>query len=247
VLVGFLDTPPQGDTLVLIEAGDLDKRSKLRALCEGGTPLAVAVPCYLEDAVQRVRTLASLLEAEGMKAARDTLVYLADVLPADRLAVRREIEKLALYARGKNVITLDDARAALQDASAAETDNLVHAVANGDVKRAVILIDNLLNEQTSPVALLRAAQRHFLRLHLARSYADSGLSAKAAIEKLQPKVFWKHVEPMARQVQRWPVVALERFLGALYEAEADVKQTGMPDATLTSRLLIQAAGWANKA
>lgn len=35
-LATFLKDPPQTDSMVLIEGGDLDKRSKLRALCEGG-------------------------------------------------------------------------------------------------------------------------------------------------------------------------------------------------------------------
>ncbi len=239
-LMAFLEDPPPGDSLLIIESGDLDKRSKLRALCEGSNQRVIAIPCYLEDAAQRVRTVAALLEAEGLKASRDVLSYLADSLPADRLAMRSETEKLALYARGKHSVTLSDAQAALHNAAAAEIDDLVHAVASGDVKRAALLIDHLLSEQTSPVALLRAAQRHFLRLQLARAHVDKGLAPKAAIEKLQPKVFWKHVEHMARQVQRWPSASIEGFLSNLCDAEATVKNTGTPDAALVSQLLLQA-------
>lgn len=240
-LSNFLEDPPPGDTLVLIEAGDLEKRSKLRAACESATPLAIAIPCYLEDNAQRARTVAAILEAEGLKASREVLALLAETLPPDRLVVRSEMEKLALYARGKTTVTVDDVQAALHDSSAAETDDLVHAVALGDSKRAGVLLDHLLAEHVSPVALLRAAQRHFLRLQQARAHADSGLSAKAAVGKLQPKVFWKHEDLMARQVQRWPSTALEKFLQALYDAEAAVKQTGTPDTALCAQVLLRAS------
>jgi DNA polymerase III subunit delta len=241
-LGSFLDDMPPGDSLIVIEAGDLEKRAKLRALCESENPAVIAIPCYVEDAGQRLRTIGAILEAEGMKASRDVLALLANVLPSDRLAMRSELEKLALYGRGKNALTADDVRAALGDAGAAEMDDLVHAVASGEAKRAGVLLDHLFAEQTSPVALLRAAQRHFLRLQLARAHIDNGLNAKAAVEKLQPKVFWKHVEPMVRQAQRWNASALEKFLQQLFEAEAAVKKTGVPDAALCAQLLLKAAG-----
>jgi DNA polymerase III subunit delta len=242
----LLNDLPPGDSLVVIEAGDLEKRSKLRALCESDSPHVIAIPCYVEDAAQRARTAAAHLETEGLKIEREALVLLAERLPPDRLAMRSELDKLALYTRGQKIVTADNVRVALGDAGAAEMDDLVHAVAGGEAKRAGALLDHLLAEQTSPVALLRAAQRHFLRLQMARAYIDGGLGASAAIGKLQPKVFWKHVEPMARQAQRWPATAIERLLERLYEAEAAVKKTGAPDAALCGQLLLQAASLSGK-
>jgi DNA polymerase-3 subunit delta len=241
-LGSFLDDLPPGDSLLVIEAGDLEKRSKLRALCESDSPHVIAIPCYVEDTGQRLRTIGTILEANGLKAPREVLALLESVLPSDRLAMRSELEKLALYAQGKKTIAAGDVRAALGDAGAAETDDLVHAVAAGDVQRAGVLLDHLLAEQTSPVALLRAAQRHFLRLQLARAHIDSGLNARAAIEKLQPRVFWKHVEPMTRQAQRWSAPAIEKFLQQLFEAEAAVKKTGIPDTALCAQVLLGTAG-----
>jgi DNA polymerase III subunit delta len=238
-LGAFLKDIPAGDSLILIEAGGFEKRSKLRALCEGDG-LAIAIPCYLEDNVQRQRTIAALLEGERLKAGREVLAFLAETLPPDRLALRSEIEKLALYARGQKFVTLEDARAALGDSGAAETDDLVHAVALGDMRRVAVLFDHLLAEQVSVVAILRATQRHFLRLQLARATVDGGVGAKAAIERLQPKVFWKYVEPMARQVGKWDAASIEAFLKKLYEAEASVKQTGVPDSALCSQVLLVA-------
>ena len=68
-------------------------------------------------------------------------------------------------------------RAVVQDAGAAEIDDLIFAVGSGDTKRAEILLGRLFAEQTSPVAILRAAQRHFLRLQWARGRMEKGASA----------------------------------------------------------------------
>lgn len=238
----LLSDLPLNDSLLIIEADELAARSKLRMLCESDAKHACAIPCYIEDSTQRQRAISDMLKAENITASKDLLRLLADSLPPDRIALRSEIEKLAMYARGKNSVTLEDIHAVLQDAGAAELDDLVHAVAIGDAKRVCVLLDHLFAEQTSPVAILRAAQRHFLRLQLARSYCDDGMSANDAVGKLQPKVFWKFVEQTTRQVQRWPSPSIEKFLQKLYEAEAAVKRTGIPDVALCSQLMLQAAG-----
>lgn len=237
-LTRFIKDPPQNDSVILIEGGDLDKRSKLRAACETDSPLVAAIPCYAEDAAARQKTIAAMLQAEKLTASREVIRALADILPPDRLALRSEMDKLALYAKGQKEITLDDVRAIIADAGGAEIDDLVQAAAGGDAKRAMTLIDHLYAEQTSPVALLRAMQRHLMRLQVARAHMQSGLSAEAAIKKLSPPVFWKLVDPMTKQLHRWPLERLEARLAQLTEAEAACKRTGTPDTALVSHLFL---------
>lgn len=242
-LESLLNDPPQTESVLIIEGGDLDKRSKLRGLCENADR-AAAIPCYVEEGPARQRAIADILKNEGHSADRDALSLLADILPPDRMAMRSELEKLALYkgpANGKP-ITTDDIEAIVQDAGNAELDDLVFAIGLGDARRAATLLDRLLEEQTSPVALIRSAQRHFMRLHLARSYADQGQSAGDAVKKLQPPVFWKFADQMTAQVRRWPLARIDAALARLYEAEAAVKRTGTPDQALTAQLMLRLAG-----
>ena len=236
---------PSGDSLIIMEGGELDKRSKLRALCEGADPQAAGIPCYVEDSAQRQRVIVDILKAEGLTAPRDVVQLLDDTLPPDRIAMRSELEKLALYKRGAAppAVALDDIHAVLHDAGAAALDDLVLAAASGDAARVATLLEHLFAEQTAPVAILRAAQRHFLRLQLARAAMDdNGLSAGEAIKRLQPPVFWKAVAQVTQQAQRWSAAQIEKLLDKLYEAEAAVKRTGTPDTALCAQLLLQTAG-----
>jgi len=233
--------PPNCDSVIVIEAGDLEKKSKLRAACDTDSPLCAAVPCYLEDAAGRQRTIAAMLDAEKLAASRDVIRLLADILPPDRLALRSEMDKLALYAMGQKEVTLDDVRAIITDAGGAEIDDLVQAAASGDPRRAATLLDHLLAEQTSPIALLRGMQRHLMRLQLARAHMANGAGAGEALKKLSPPVFWKVAEAMTKQLGRWPLERLELRLAQLAEAEAACKRTGTPDTALVSQLFLSMA------
>ncbi|MGB9153473.1 MAG: DNA polymerase III subunit delta [Alphaproteobacteria bacterium] len=238
VITALLADMPATDSLILIEGGDLDKRSKLRAVCEGESPLACAVPCYVEDAAARQRTITDILNTEAIGAPREIIAALSDILPPDRMAMRSELEKFAVYVGKDNTATLADVHASVQDAGAAELDDLVFAVGGGDAKRAMQLIERLYAEQTAPVALLRAAQRHFIRLQWARAQMDNGLNATDAVKRLQPPVFWKHESAMAAQLRRWPRLRAEQALRRLYDAEAAVKRTGTPDTALCAQVLL---------
>lgn len=229
---------PAADSVLLIEAGDLDRKSKLRSVCEGETPIACAIPCYIEDNAARQRTIAEILNAENITAPREVVAALAEVLPPDRLAMRSELEKFALYVGKGNSATSADVRASVQDAGAAELDDLVFAIGAGDAKRASQLIDRLYAEQTSPVALLRAAQRHFIRIQWARAEVDKGVSAPDAVKRLQPPVFWKFESAMTSQLRRWSCAKTEQALRRLYDAEALVKRTGTPDTALCAQTLL---------
>jgi DNA polymerase-3 subunit delta len=238
VIGTLLAEMPASDSLLLIEAGDLDKRSKLRSICESESPLACAIPCYVEDTAARQRTITEILTGENIRAAREIVTALADILPPDRMAMRSELEKFAIYIGKGNTATLADVHAIVQDAGAAELDDLVFAVGAGESKRAMQLIERLYAEQTAPVALLRAAQRHFIRLQWARAQMDNGLNAADAVKRLQPPVFWKHEGAMTSQLRRWTRARAEQALRRLYDAEAAVKRTGIPDAALCAQVLL---------
>ena len=240
----MLNDPPAADSMLLIEAGDLEKRSKLRGVCENEKH-AAAIACYVEEGASRSRSISDILQAGGLTASGDALALLANILPPDRMAMRSELDKLVLYMgkskTGKAQVAIEDVRAIVQDAGAAELDDLVFAVGSGDCKRTGLLLDRLLEEQTSPVAILRATQRHFMRLQWARYQMDAGANAGDAVKRLQPPVFWKYADSMASQLRRWPEVKIESALGRLYEAEAAVKRTGAPDEALCARLLLSLA------
>lgn len=239
-IAAFLKDPPQTDSLLLIEGGDLDKKSKLRLLCENDG-LAVAIACYAEEGAARQRTIADILQQEGLRIDRDALMALADILPSDRMAMRSELEKLALYVLGRKEVRMADIEAVIQDAGAAELDDLVYAVASGDAARSGTLMTRLWEEQTSPVAILRAAQRHFMRLAEARAQMDNGLNAAEAVKRLTPPVFWKFENAFTGQLRRWSSARIEAALARLFEAEAAVKRTGTPDQTLCAQLLLRLA------
>lgn len=120
---------------IILEAGELTPRSALRKLYEQSPDLA-AIACYPEEGRALEFFIKDFMSGEGLSIAPAALAFLSMSLAGDRQIVRREMEKLALYASAKddnaNQITEDDAIACVGDSSETSLDNLVFSVGDGN-------------------------------------------------------------------------------------------------------------------
>ena len=234
LFAAFLETP-MGEALVVVEAGNLAARSKLRAAFEEADG-AAAIGCYADDPQAIEDLVTAMLREAGLKADADALAYLVENLGGDRLLSRREIEKLITY-KGAGAITLEDCMAAVGDTSEVTLDDVAYAAAGGDLPGLDRAIGRSLLAGESPIAMLRTASRLFMRLHLVSAQRNGDLAGAIRRERLHFRR-----EPAFRSaVQRWSTAKLARALDLLLQAEQDCKSTGMPDETICRRTLLQLA------
>lgn len=233
---------PQG-ALVIVEAGDLGARSALRRLFEGA-PSGAALPCYADEGESLTEFIRSTLAGHGLHVSSDAMTFLAERLGGDRLLTRRELEKLALYAAAQTEVSIEDAAACIGDSAATALEDVAFAAADGDLTELDRALGRLFREGVTPVGLLRAAQRHMLRLHQAGTAVAGGTQPDQAMKRLRPAVFWKHQTRFRRQLRLWPPGRAADAMERLVQAEAACKQTGVPAEALAERTLLSLAGLA---
>lgn len=234
----FLESPIGGG-LVIVEADELGPRSSLRQLFEAADN-AAALPCYRDEAGDIARLIGEELGRAGLRLTDEARDYLAGALGGDRGVTRRELEKIISYMgppESAPPLELADAVACVGDSAALSVDDLVFALGDGDLVAVERLTDRTLAEGITPVAILRAAGRHFLRLHLAASAEDR----ERAIRSLKPPVFYKYVPRLHEQVRQWAPARLHQAVDRLTRAEMDCKRTGMPAELLCRRVLLEIA------
>lgn len=233
-----LPVPPAGNFL-LLEAGDLPARSRLRKLFEAEAT-AAAVPCYLDDSTTLSDVIETELSAFGLTVAPDAHAFLLQRLGGDRAMTRGELRKLALY-KGSGQVELDDVVACVDHGGALSMEQLAVAVADGDTGEVELIVPRLVGEGMNPVGILRGATRHFQRLHLAAGRVAAGVTPRQAIDGLRPPVFYKLKPAFDRQLRTWTVGRLASALDRLSDAELQCKRTGMPDTTVCHRTLLALA------
>lgn len=236
----FLQLSTPSDALVVLDAGDLNPRSKLRKLFEAAKN-AACIPCYADDARSLPDVIRQALNTHGLSADRDAISLLVQSLGSDRFVTRGELDKLALYMGDEKLVTEAHVRDAIGDSGAAVVDDVINAAASGDFLKLESALTRVLADGTNSVQIVRAAQRHFQRLHIARGNMSGGMSADQATKALRPPLMFKVADAFRAQLGLWSEDKLARAFEILTQAETDCKTTGLPAEAVTGRALMALA------
>lgn len=241
---GLLDNAI-GDGLVVAEAGELAKTSKLRKRFEAADNAAI-IACYSDTADGLEAVIETALRKEGLTLSPDARYYLLQNLGDDRLITRRELEKLMLYMASEKTgkIEIADARACIGDQGAQGLDEICDCMGLGDVARLDHALSRAFDSSMAPVAILRSAATHMMRLQLLVSAMAEGISLDSAMSGLRPPVHFSRAAAMRAQAQKWRVNQATRALRTLLEAEILCKTTGMPDVSICGQVLRETASLA---
>jgi DNA polymerase-3 subunit delta len=238
----FLEQP-SGDALIVVEAGDLLKSSSLRQLFQAA-PNAAAVSCYPDMPDTIARLLERALGEHGIAVSPDAVMEAVPLLGGDRGTIRRQIEKLVLYAKEAGRVEVADVRAAMGDESEARIEEACDAAGEGDPRMLDRVLERLWSAGISPVAVLRLAIGHFQRLALAAAATAAGESAEAAIKRLRPPIHFARMARFRNQLRAWNADRLGEALDRLLESESLCKSTGVPAEAACGQALFHIAALA---
>ncbi|HEX4534915.1 MAG TPA: DNA polymerase III subunit delta [Rhizomicrobium sp.] len=238
----FLDEPA-GDALIVIEGGDLAKGTGLRRIFEDADN-ASAIACYSDSAGGIANVIRETLKAEGLTIGAEALDDAVSRLGADRGVTRREIEKLALYAKGAKSVTLEDVRATLGDEADVRVEEAMDAAGEGALARLDLALERLWAADVSPVQVVRMAISHFQKLYLVAGEAERGGDMNGAIKKLRPPIHFSREQSFRAQAARWNAERAGEALDMLLEAEALCKTTAVPAEAALGRSLFNIAAMA---
>ena len=237
-LFGELIDRSVSDTLVIVDAGELTRRSDLVAAFEQGETSA-AIACYGDDPDRVADLIRDALTERGLSADPAALDFLARHLGRDRLVTRAEIEKLALYMGDETRVREADAAASVGDSAPITLDSLGVAVAGGDHRAAAQALRLLQMDGVPPLSQLRAVMKYFQRLHLVAGRIARGQRPEQAVAAVKPPVHFRIKPAVLRQAGVWSVAMAADALERLFDAENACKETGAPDKLIAAAALLR--------
>ena len=233
------------DAMLVVEAGALGRESALRKAAEASSG-AVGIACYEDETGDVARMTREALAADKVMLTPDALDRFVSRLPRERGLMRQEIERLALFIGPGSNRTIDLAElethlgvepdASLQDA-ALQAFGGRPAPAQSGLRRAFA-------EGESPVLAVRQASIHLGKLRRIAVLQANGAGAKEAAKAAG--VFWKQEAEMLRQARNWRLEDLDAVQDSVNTADLAAKSTGMPDALIAERLILEIAARARR-
>ena len=229
---------PASECRVVIEAGDLRRNAPLRSLCERANN-AAALPCYPDSEKDLARLIDSELRAADLVLKSDARAVLIPLLGGDRVASRNELRKLALYARGRGEVDVDDVTAVVSDASTLALDELVDTAFAG---RPADLETQLAKVRAagSPLgSIFFAAQRQLAQLHKWRTAIESG--GPFSLDNVQPPLHFRRKTLVEAALKQWNAARLTAVMAELADAVLASRRTSALASTIAERALLSIA------
>ena len=199
----------------MIEAGDLRRNAPLRTLVERARN-AAALPCYADTERDRARLIDEEMRAAGLELAPDARALLIPLLGGDRAASRSEIRKLALYARGRERIGVDDVAAVVSDASSLALDDIVDAAFAGKPADLESQLAKARTAGTAAGSIFFAAQRQVAQLHKWRTAIEAG--AGFSLDAVQPPLHFRRKGLIEAALKLWNAARLAAAMAELADA-----------------------------
>jgi DNA polymerase III subunit delta len=223
---------------VVIEAGDLRRNAPLRTLVERAKT-AAALPCYADDERARARLIDDEMRAAGLVLSNDARALLIPLLGGDRAASRSEIGKLALYARGREQVGVEDVTAVVSDASALALDDLVDAAFAGRPADLAAKLAKARVAGSTAGSILFAAQRQVALLHKWRTAIETG--APFSLDAVQPPPHFRRKTSIEAALKLWSAARLTAAMAELAGAALASRRNAALAETIAERALLSIA------
>ncbi len=228
-----------GDATLIVTAGQLAARSKLRKLFEDA-PNAYATGIY-DDPPGRAEIESALAQAGLTSVPQDAMAALTalarDLDPGD---FRQTLEKVALYKLGDDTpLTAEEVALMAPSSMEAGIDDVLNTAADGKAHEVGPVLRRLEAQGVGPVSLCINATRHFRTLHAVAS--DPG-GPGSGIGKLRPPVFGPRRDRIQRQASAWGMLKLERALTLLLDTDLTLRSSArVPEMAVMERALLKLA------
>jgi DNA polymerase-3 subunit delta len=238
--VDTLADAPLKDCRIVIEAGELRPESPLRKACERAKT-AVAIGCYPDTERDLAKLIDDELRLSNLRIAPDARAGLMALLGGDRQASRNELKKLALYAHGRDEVTLDDVMAVVADASELRVDPIVDGAFAGRPDLVETEFAKAMVAGTYPGMIISAAQRQAAWLHKSSLAIAEGTPASEILDSGFPRVHFSRKPMVETALRNFSAARLAAIIEQLASAALETrKQTGLA-AVIAQRALLAIA------
>jgi len=233
-----------GDVKIILNAGLLEKKSKLRNLFEKNKD-TVCVPFYA-DTNQTLNTLVNnFFREKKIPISQQLINLLVERCRGSRQNLKNELSKIDSFIIGKKNINLDQIIKLTNLAENYNVSELIDSCLAKKFKKTV----NILNEnnfsQEDSILIIRTLLSKSKRLHGLLLEVNNNKNLEQVISSFKPPIFWKDKEIVKQQVGNWKLGNAEDLIYQTSELELTIKKNSSNAINILSDFIISTSIGAN--
>ena len=204
------------DTKIVLKAGSLEKKSKLRNLFEKNKNL-VTIPFYEDDIKNLSSFVHEFLNRNNIKLSRESINLLIDRSSGDRNNLKLELEKIFDYSFSNKKIDFVN----IQKLSNLAENYSINELAENYLCKNPKSVSKILNEnnysEEDCILIIRTILNKSKRLLKIIEENKKSNNIDEVISSFKPPIFWKEKESVKKQAKSWDLKELRQKIYRINE------------------------------
>ena len=208
---------------IIINAGVLETRSKLRSLFEKNKDL-ICIPTYPDNNDTLARLAANIFRKENITISQQNINLIVEKCNGDRKNLKIEIEKIKIFGKDKKRISTEEILKLINLSENYELSELIdNSLAKNKNKIINILNENNYNAEDC-IIILRTFLSKAKRIHKLAIELEKNHDINKTINSAKPPIFWKDKEIVKIQLKKWKSKKIRIFINKINDVELKIKK-----------------------
>ena len=208
------------DEKIIVFAGNLDKKSKLRSYLEK-SKLSGVVPCYQDNEITIRKIITNRLSGyQGLST--QVINFIIQNTGLDRSKVNNEIKKIESCFLEKK-IDLEKIDLLLNIKTNEDFNKLKDEALNGNKITTNKLLADTVFESENNIYYLSSINQRINKLYEIEKMKQNNSNVETLVSNLKPPVFWKDKPILIEQINKWNKDKIQIALKKTYSVELQIK------------------------
>ncbi|MCK4957420.1 MAG: DNA polymerase III subunit delta [Candidatus Cloacimonetes bacterium] len=234
-LLGDYSQNSSSQSILILVMEKLDKRkSAEKKLLEHGITIECKKPYSSRDLANWLKTE---LSAQKIRMNFDAINLFTNSLELDYMLAANELEKLIIYTKNANTITIDDIRACTGKSKANKIFDLQNSLGDKNLNKSLKIVENLLENNESGVFIIVMLTRYFTTLWKILALKNRGLGSMEISSTHLNEIFYSFRGDYIKQATNYRLGQIRQIFNLLLQADIDLKSLNIKENILLEILL----------
>ncbi len=228
------------DVTIVLNASNLEKKSKLRSIFEKDKKL-ICVPFYKDDNRTLVQLANNFFKNNKISISQEIVNLIVERSSGDRINLNNELNKISLFLLNKEKINIDEV---IKLTNLAENYS-ISELADNCLSKNIKKINKIFNENAFSVDDCIIIVRNLLsktkRLLEIKKINNSNKNIEQIISDYKPPIFWKDKEIVKNQASKWNLKDTEKLIYKIHDIELMVKKNYYSSLNIISDFILNTA------
>ena len=218
----IIDKRPE-DLKIILKSENLEKKSKLRNFFEKKKN-TIITPFY-EDNYQTLISLAqNFIREKKIKISSQNINLIIDRSKGNRINLKNELEKIAVYSLKKETINLDEILKLTNLAENYNISTLIDQCLAGNKKKTLQILNENNPSSEENILIVKNFLYKLKRLKKLKENLEINKNTEAILSSYKPTIFWKDKEIIKQQLKIWTLKKLKNQIKEINELENQIKK-----------------------